>query len=121
MAYFEDEPSGKEVEDIIADARENRTPMMMSVVNAGEVWHIIAREVSEAVADSKIAELRRLGVEFINADWMLASEAARFKSKHRISFADCFAAALARINKADLVTGDKEFKQIEHRLKILWV
>jgi len=30
-----------------------------------------------------------------------------------MSYADCFAAALAKDRKAELVTGDKEFRQVE--------
>jgi predicted nucleic acid-binding protein len=38
-----------------------------------------------------------------------------------MSYADCFAAALAKLKKAELVTGDKEFRQVEGELKILWL
>lgn len=121
LAYFEDEPAGQKVADIIADARENGIPTKMTVVNIGEVWYILARRMSPAEADSSIAELRQLGIEFVDADWKLANEAARFKSKNKMSFADCFAAALAKENKADLVTGDQEFKQVEDEVRMLWV
>ena len=33
----------------------------------------------------------------------------------------CFAAALAKIRKAELVTGDPEFKQVEDEIKIGWL
>ena len=33
----------------------------------------------------------------------------------------CFVAALARLRKAGLVTGDMEFKQVEGDVKILWI
>jgi hypothetical protein len=33
----------------------------MSVVNAGEVWYIIARRTSEADADRSMRELKQLG------------------------------------------------------------
>jgi predicted nucleic acid-binding protein len=36
-------------------------------------------------------------------------------------YADCFAAALAKLRKAELVTGDKEFRQIEDEVKIQWL
>ena len=39
----------------------------------------------------------------------------------RMSYADCFAAALAKLRKAELVTGDKEFKQVEGEVKVLWI
>jgi predicted nucleic acid-binding protein len=35
--------------------------------------------------------------------------------------ADCFAAVLAKIRKAELVTGDREFKQVEDEIKIGWL
>lgn len=121
IAYFEDEPAAEQVTNIIADAHENSTPLLMSVVNAGEVWYLFARKSSEADADQIISELRQLGIEFVGIDWALARQAATFKSKHRMSYADCFAAALAREQRAELVTGDKEFKQVEGELRIRWL
>ncbi len=121
LAYLEDEPAGQQVADIIADAHENGIPLMMTVVNAGEIWYITARGTSEGEADRTITELAQLGINFFDADWKLAREAARFKTKGKMSFSDCFAAALAKENKADLVTGDPEFKQVESQVKLLWL
>jgi len=121
LAYLEDEPTGQQVADIIADAHENGTPLMMTVVNAGEIWYITARETSEDVADRTVLELAQLGIQFFDADWELTREAARFKTKGKMSFADCFAAALAKEQKADLVTGDMELKQVESEIKIYWL
>jgi ribonuclease VapC len=36
-------------------------------------------------------------------------------------YADCFAAALARMRRAELVTGDEDFKMVEKDVKILWI
>jgi ribonuclease VapC len=121
MAYLEDEASAEKVADIIADAHEEKIPLLTTVVNAGEVWYILAREASVAEADASVRQLRQLGIEFINADWDLAREAGGFKAKHRMSFADCFAAALAKQRKAHLVTGDQEFKQVEADVVINWL
>ena len=121
IAYLEDEPAGQRVADLIAEAHEDGTPIRMTVVNAGEVWYILAREASIADADQSITELRGLGIEFVEADWKLTREAAGFKTKHRMSYADCFAAALAKEQRADLVTGDLEFKQVESEVKVWWI
>ncbi len=51
----------------------------------------------------------------------LAREAARFKAAHKISYADCFAAALAKLHKGEVITGDKEFKTVEGEIKIAWL
>jgi predicted nucleic acid-binding protein len=40
---------------------------------------------------------------------------------HKMSYADCFAAALAMKKKCELATGDKEFKQVEKDVKIKWM
>jgi len=121
LAYLEDEPSGQQVADLIADAHESGTPLMMTVVNAGEIWYITARETSEDEADLALGELAHLGIELVDVGWSLAREAARFKAKGKMSFADCFAAALAKENRADLVTGDPEFRQVESQVKLLWL
>jgi len=121
IAYLEDEASAERVADIIADAHEEEIPLLMSVVNAGEVWYIIARESSVADADASINQLRDLGIEFVDADWNLAKDAGYFKSRNKMSFADCFAAALAKQRKAHLATGDPEFKQVESEIAINWL
>jgi ribonuclease VapC len=121
MSYLGGEPSAEKVADIMADAHEEHIPLFLTVVNAGEVWYILAREVSVSEADSSIRQLRQLGITFIDADWALAHEAAGFKSKHKMSFADCFAAALAKEKKAQLITGDQEFKQLEREINIAWL
>jgi ribonuclease VapC len=121
MSFFENERSAADVAEIIADANEAGIPLLMSVVNAGEIWYILARRASAPGADQGISSLRSAGVEFVDADWTLAREAGRIKSENKMSFADAFAAALARLRKAQLVTGDREFKQIEGEIDIRWL
>ncbi|HJX18407.1 MAG TPA: type II toxin-antitoxin system VapC family toxin [Acidiferrobacterales bacterium] len=121
LAFFEGEPAGSTVSELISEARDQDEPLLMSTVNAGEVWYIIAREVSEPEADQAVESLRKMGIEFVDADWPLTRTAGTFKAKHRMSYADCFAAALAKSRKADLVTGDKEFKQVEHDITVRWL
>ncbi|HEX5874151.1 MAG TPA: type II toxin-antitoxin system VapC family toxin [Pyrinomonadaceae bacterium] len=121
IAYLEDEAAGAKVADIISDALEQGLPLLMTVVNAGEVWYIVAREASAGDADASIKQVRDLGVEFVDVDWELAKVAAYFKSKNKMSFADAFAAALTRKVKAHLVTGDREFKQVEQEITINWL
>ena len=85
LAYLEDESSGQKVADLIADAHEHGIPLLMSVVNAGEVWYILAREMSETEADKGVDGLRQLGIELIGVDWNLSRLAGAYKSKNRMS------------------------------------
>lgn len=121
LAYLGGEASSQAIADLIASAHDDRIPMYMSTVNAGEVWYILAREITEARADEAVADLTGLGVELIDADWPLTRTAATFKARYKMSYADCFAAALAKDRKSDLVTGDKEFKQVDGEVGIRWL
>jgi len=121
MAFFEDAPAADQVAKLIIEAHRHNLPLLMSVVNAGELWYIVARGYSEDDADRIIGELANLRVEVVIADWALTKQAAQYKAKGRIAYADCFAAALARLRKAELVTGDRELRRLENEVTIRWV
>jgi len=121
MAFFQDEPGADFVRGLIHKAMETDTNLLMSIVNLGEVWYAIARTNSQEIADQYINEIKGMGIEIVDADWALTRQAAVFKSGGNISYADCFAAALAKVKKAELVTGDKEFKSLEGEIKISWL
>lgn len=121
MAFFQDEPGADLVRDLILKAEENRVNLLMSVVNLGEVWYAIARTNSPEIADQYIGEIRGMAIDIVDVDWNLTRQAALFKTNGNISYADCFAAALAKLKKAELVTGDNEFKPLDGEIKILWV
>ena len=121
MAFFEDEPGADFVRGLIHKAVESGTNLLMSVVNLGEVWYSIARTNSPEIADQYVHEIKGMGIEIVDADWQLTHQAARFKVSGKISYADCYAAALAKSRKAELVTGDKEFKPLDGEIKISWI
>ncbi|HEV8185304.1 MAG TPA: PIN domain-containing protein, partial [Chthoniobacterales bacterium] len=57
----------------------------------------------------------------VEADLHLVRQAAIYKATHKLSYADAFAGALAKIRKAELVTGDMEFKGLAKEIKIAWL
>jgi len=121
MAFFENESAAEQVEKIIIGAHQNDVPLSMSVVNVGELWYNTVRGHSQADAERVVQELDNLSIEVVEANWEITKQAAIFKTKGKLAYADCFAAALAKLRKAEIVTGDPEFKQIEGQVKILWV
>ncbi|MEO6726182.1 MAG: type II toxin-antitoxin system VapC family toxin [Blastocatellia bacterium] len=121
VAYLDDEAASEQVADLIADANEDGTPLLMSVVSLGEVWHLIARGTSAAEADRSLTDIQQLGIKTVEADWQLAREAAGLKARYGVSYTDGFAAALAKQMKAHLATGDPEFAQLEKEIQIIWL
>jgi predicted nucleic acid-binding protein len=121
IALLEDEPGAAVVRSLITGSLKSQAGMWISIVNLGEVWYRLARLYSPEEADAGIEDVRRLGFMVKLVDWPLTREAARFKSRYAMSYADCFAAALAKQLDLELVTGDPEFKQLRGEIKIHWV
>ncbi len=123
IAFFEDEPAAEAVEELLARASQDNQSLYLSVVNWGEVYYNTMREVSQQAAEARVAEIAALPIEIIGVseDLKIARQAAIYKATHKISYADAFTAALAKEKKAELVTGDPEFKPLEKELKINWL
>jgi predicted nucleic acid-binding protein len=121
IAYLEDEAAAAKVADIIADAHEQAIPLLMTVVNAGEVWYIVARETSATEADASIKQLRDLGIEFVDADWELAKSAGYLSLETKCRSPLALRPRCAKQTKAHLATGDPEFKQVEQEITISWL
>jgi predicted nucleic acid-binding protein len=121
IAYLEGEEGKETVMEVFRSARDSGKDLLLSVINWGEVFYITLREEGQKRADEVAHLVSTLPVQIVPADLELARQAAQFKATKKMSFADCFAAALAKLNKAELVTGDKEFKQVEGEVKVLWI
>ena len=121
MALFGDEPGADHVEGLLLDASQGKVELLMTSVNLGEVWYCIARESSTDAADYYTDELMALSIGVVDVDWSLARAAAAIKARGNISYADAFAAALAKLRGAVLVTGDLEFKQLVDEIGIEWL
>jgi predicted nucleic acid-binding protein len=121
MALFNEESASDEVEKILSQAAADRHKLLMSVVNWGEIYYSVMRGASPEVAERTMREIATMPVEIIPADQPQARQAAIFKATHKMSYADCFGAALAKIRNAEFVTGDPEFKEVEKDIKIGWL
>ncbi|MGA3285436.1 MAG: type II toxin-antitoxin system VapC family toxin [Verrucomicrobiota bacterium] len=121
MALFKGEPAANAVEEVIHKAAAERVRLLLCVVNWGEVYYGMWRAGGQTAADSAAEDLSRLPIELVDADFNLARQAAIYKATRKMSYADCFAAALAKIKNAEVLTGDLEFKEIEKEIKINWL
>ena len=123
MAFLHDEPAAEEVEKPLVKAAEDKHKLLLCVVNWGEIYYSIARAEGEAVASQKAADLATLAIELVGVgdDLQLVREAARLKASRKMAYADCFAAALAKLRNVEVVTGDLEFKQVEPEIKVAWL
>ena len=121
MVFFEDEPGADIVKKLLLDAEKGKVSLLINVVNLGEIWYSIARAKDAKTADRYINEVRGMTIEVLDTNWEITRQAAVFKSRGGLAYADCFAAATAALNNAKLVSGDREFQKIEDEITIVWL
>jgi predicted nucleic acid-binding protein len=121
IAFFEDEPGAERVEEVLRELFAKKARGWMSVINWGEVYYCTYREQGFGRAKDVVSRLADYPIEVVDADQNLTQEAANLKGKYKVAYADCFAAALARQKKAEILTGDPEFKKFKEKLQINWI
>ncbi len=123
MAFYNGEPAAEAVEEILFQGAQGRHHLYMSVINWVEIYTAYARRDSQTAAEAVIQEIATLSIEIVGVgdDLKLARQAAIYKARGEISYGDAYGAALAREKKAELVTGDSEFKKLEKDIKIHWL
>ena len=119
VAWMRDEPGAEMVERLIAEAKSGSAALLVTAINLGEVWHTAGRVRKDA--DTIVNQFFRVGFTVVDVNWQLAREAAMLKLKYKLSYTDCCAAALAKLQRVELVTCDYEFKLLEREVKIRWL
>ncbi len=121
ISYLQQQEGYQEVADIFDECTAKDHEVFFCIVNWGEVIYQAIRRGGETRA--KLAEdaMATLPIQLVEVNKELTYQAAVLKASHKMSYADCFAAALAMKKKGELVTGDGEFKQVEKNIKIRWI
>ncbi len=121
ITFFEKDKGFEIMIDLFDKAISDKAKLFMNIINWGEVYYIILREQNMEKADLFEDSFEKLPVELIYPDKSLIKSASSYKAHNALSYADCIAAATADIHKGILVTGDKEFEQLEKNINIEWL
>jgi predicted nucleic acid-binding protein len=106
---------------LLEKAAESGKNALISAPNWAEVRYQVERKFGAARWHEIRSKLLGLPIEIVPVDQDLAEVAGEIKAKRKMSLADCFAAALAKKHKADLYTGDPEFREVEKEIRIVWL
>jgi predicted nucleic acid-binding protein len=120
LDFVEDGPGASRMERLFKDARHT-TPLLMSVVNWGEVFYHSWQQRGEAFARRTVADLSQFPIELVTVDTPQSLQAGEIKARHKIPYVNCLAAALALARKAVLVTSDRDFEKLGHHIQVLWL
>jgi len=121
IAYFRDEAGAEIVENLLVTAGKKDVPLHMTEMNYAEVKYSIVKKDGADAWEEAAKILQGLPIEFHPATRELADVAAGYKARFKLSLADAFAAALAKEKKAELITGDPEYKVLAKEIAIHWL
>jgi ribonuclease VapC len=122
LAFLNKETGFQRVRDRLSEAQKSEETMLMNEINVGEVYYILFRKRGWEEADYFLETiLAALPITTVSNTFDDVIEAAKIKAEYPLSFADCFAVALAKKKDATVMTGDPEFKKIEHLVTIEWL
>jgi len=121
LAYFQAEPGGEKVRDLLREASAKKATAFLSVINLGEILYITERKLGRNTADNTLRDIFRLPVQLADASTDRVIGAAHVKARYAISYADAFVVALAQELEATIITADPEFQKVASLATILWL
>lgn len=121
LKFFQKEKGYENIFHILEDTRKAGDIKYINVINLGEIIYSTKREFGYQKKLEVLANIERLNFSILPISNNLVFQAAEYKAQYSISYADCFILASAIEHKAVIVTGDPEFKKVEHLVTIIWV
>lgn len=111
----------KDVKKYIDEIYNGQAEAYMCEINVAEFLYNYAKIFGWDTALSRHILLRNSPINFVNIDEDLTIEAAKLKLKHYsvLSLADCYLIALAKRNKAKIITTDHNVKKVNEAPTIL--
>ncbi len=121
LKVFQKEKGYENIVGLLRNIKKTRVTKYINIINVGEIIYTTKREFGDQKKVEVLASIERLNFTILQATNSLVYQAAEYKAQYSISYADCFVLASAIEYKATIVTGDPEFKKVEHLVDIVWV
>jgi predicted nucleic acid-binding protein len=121
LKFFQKEKGYEKVVHLLEEIRKTGVVKYINAINLGEIIYSTKKEFGDQKKLEVLANIERLNFSILPISNNLIFQAAEYKAQYSISYADCFALASAVEHKAILVTGDLEFRKVEHLVEIVWV
>ena len=121
FAYLENTAAARRVNELLKEANQRRSDILMSAVNYGEVYGSLLRVRGLDRTRALMSAVQPLPIRLLDATPLRAVQAADLKATYSLYYADSFAAALTIESKATLVTSDSDFRRLGHGFPIVWL
>ena len=121
LKFSQDEEGADKVEQFLLYSLNRKLKAYLSEINLGEIYYISIRRLGLESAKLYLEQLLDLPIDIVSPSSEIIRGAAEIKAQYAISYADCFAVATALKYSASIITGDPEFKKVDHIVTIEWL
>jgi len=121
LKFYQDEQGADKVEKLLISSHQGDLKAFISEINLGEIYYMTIRRLGLTAAQNHLEQFSEFPIQVIPLSSDIILAASEIKAEYAISYADCFAVATAVKVEAAIVTGDPEFKKVEHLVKIIWI
>lgn len=121
LTLFQGEQGAPNVEKWLRTSSRRGWTKYLCAMNLGEILYATKRRFGDERKIEVLAHIHRLHFMILPVPNELIYQAAEYKADYRISYADGFLLACAVNHDATIVTGDPEFRNVRHLVRIHWI
>ena len=121
LKLFQKEKGHEKVVRLLEEIHKSGGVKYIIAINLGEIIYTTTREFGDQKKLEVLANIERLQFTVLPVPNTMIFQAAEYKARYSISYADCFVLAAAIEYKASIVTGDPDFSKVGNLVEIIWV
>jgi hypothetical protein len=120
LCYLEQKPGYEKITDLLEKAVESSKPLLMCIVNWGEVYHQVVVRFGDQKAQEIEQLVQTLPITLIEETRSSPVRRRVSRLKNRWPTQILLLSPSPRFRKAELYTGAPGFKVVEKEVKIFW-
>ena len=121
LLFLQKEGPYEVIKTLFRNAQSEKKRVLISEMSVGEVYHVVARSHSVERAESFLPLLEVLPLEIVSNTLEDILRAARIKTEYGIGYTNALVVATAERERAVLLTGDLEFREVDGVIPIQWL
>lgn len=121
LAYLNNEEGVEIIGEVLERGNRNEARIFITAMDLAEIFHIVLKKEGRDKALKTILLIKNLPVECVGLDEALLMLAGEIRVQFPLTLGDALVAAVAKTKKAKIITGDKDFKDLEKEIECVWI
>jgi len=121
IVFFEGRNGSDQIRNFLLKAEEKDIKLYICTISMGEFWYALAKSNNSQIAEKLIHEIQGMAIEMIDPNYQITNQAYVYKLRYNLPLSACFAPAVAKVKKAELIANDRIYAPLEGEIKIFWL